>query len=105
MRLAVYWLELAEDKLDDIYSYHFEKAGRKTARKLINGIILRSIDLENQPSLGPREPLLEHRKEEFRYLVYKNYKLIYWVNDKLKRIEIANLFDTRQNPTKLEETN
>ena len=33
MELKVFWLQLAEDKLDDIYSYYKIKAGKRTAKK------------------------------------------------------------------------
>lgn len=36
MELDVYWLQLAEDKLNDIYIYYKSKANRRTAEKLIN---------------------------------------------------------------------
>jgi hypothetical protein len=53
MELEVYWAQLAEDKLDDIYNY---------------------------------------------------YKIVYWINSDFKRIEIANVFDCRQDPVKINET-
>ena len=31
MGLEVYWLQLAEDKLEDIYGYYCEKAGKQIA--------------------------------------------------------------------------
>jgi plasmid stabilization system protein ParE len=37
--LEVYWLEFAENKLDDIFSYYSEKADVRTAQKLAKGII------------------------------------------------------------------
>tara|TARA_R110002049_G_scaffold71900_1_gene184825 strand:- start:1421 stop:1738 length:318 start_codon:yes stop_codon:yes gene_type:complete len=104
MGLEVYWLQLAEDKLDDIYSYYKLKAGKRIAQKLINGILDTTIDLENQPEIGQVEISLSNRKQEFRYLVFKNYKLVYWINFDYKRIEIANIFDCRQDPEKIQET-
>ncbi len=104
MELEVYWLDLAESKLEDIYSYYSIKANKKTALNLINGIIDSTIGIENQPEIGQLEISLKHRKQEFRYLVYKNYKIVYWINYNYKRIEIANVFDTRQNPDKILET-
>ena len=104
MELKVYWLQFAEDKLSDIYSYHKTKAGKKIAEKLINGIVDSTINLEEQPEIGQRENSLKKRKEEFRYLVFKNYKIVYWINYKAGIIEIANVFDTRQDPSKIEET-
>lgn len=103
MGLEVYWLQLAEDKLDDIYGYYKFKAGKRIAQKLINGIVDSTIDLENQPEIGQVESSLSNRKREFRYLVFKNYKVVYWINYDFKRVEIANVFDSRQNPDKIQE--
>lgn len=104
MGLDVYWLELAESKLEDIYSFYSIKASKKVAQKLINGIVDTTIGIEKQPEIGQTEICLNNRKQGFRYLVYKNYKIVYWVNYEFRRIEIANVFDTRQDPEKLEET-
>ena len=104
MGLEVYWLQLAEDKLKDIYSYYRVKAGKKNAQKLINGIIDSTIDLEKHPEVGQIEVSLKERKPEFRYLIFKSYKIIYRINYNSNSIEIANVFDVRQNPEKIEET-
>jgi len=45
MELEVYWAQLAEDKLEDIYNYYKLKAGKHIAKKLINGIVDITIDL------------------------------------------------------------
>jgi toxin ParE1/3/4 len=99
MELKIYWLEFAENKLEDIYSYYSIKASIKIALKLITGIIDSTTSLENQPKIGQIEISLNHRQEEFRYIVYENYKIVYWINNEFNRIEIANVFDTKQNPT------
>ena len=103
MELEVFWLELAENKLQDIYSYYSVKANERVAKKLINGIIDSTIGLEKQPNIGQIESLLSHREQNFRYLVYKNYKIVYWINYEFNRIEIVNVFDTRQDPRKINE--
>ncbi|MCH4824671.1 type II toxin-antitoxin system RelE/ParE family toxin [Gramella lutea] len=104
MELTVYWTQLAEDKLEDIFHYYKYKASKRVAAKLINGIIDTTIDLEKTPGIGQKEFLLKAREQDFRYLVFKNYKIIYWINKKQNRIEIANVFDTRQNPEKIAQT-
>ncbi|HEX9825482.1 MAG TPA: type II toxin-antitoxin system RelE/ParE family toxin [Flavobacteriaceae bacterium] len=104
MELEVYWLELAENKLEDIYIYYSFKASERVAKKLINGIVDSTIGIEKQPEIGQIEISLKHRKQEFRYLVFKNYKIVYWINYDFKRIEITNVFDTRQDPQKIKET-
>ena len=104
MGLEVFWLELAESKLEDIYTYYSIKASKKVAQKLVNDIVDTTIGIEKQPEIGQTETYLKHRSQEFRYLVYRNYKIVYWINYEFKRVEIANVFDTRQNPKKIEET-
>jgi len=104
MELEVYWLQLAEDKLNDIYNYYKIKAGKRIAQKLIGGIIDATIRLDKQPEIGQAEVSLAERKQQFRYLVFKNYKIVYWINYDFGRIETANVFDTRQDPEKIQET-
>ncbi|WP_009035606.1 type II toxin-antitoxin system RelE/ParE family toxin [Indibacter alkaliphilus] len=104
MALEVYWLELAENKLEDIYGYYSIRASKRVAEKLVNGIVDSTIKLKNQPEVGPIELSLEKRPQKFRYLIYKNYKIVYWINKEFNRVEIANVFDTRLNPDKINET-
>lgn len=99
--MKVFWTQFAEDKLEDVYLYYCEKAGQSIAIKLVNELITKSLELELNPLIGQKESLLINRIQEFRYLVHKNYKLIYLVNQDKKRIEIINLFDCRQNPQEL----
>lgn len=101
MELTVYWTQFAEDKLEDIFLYYSEKASIKVAQNLVDEIIEKSMELEKNPLIGQKELLLADRIQDFRHLVYKNYKLIYWVNQGKRRIEIINVFDCRQNPQKL----
>ena len=103
MSLTVYQTRFAENNIEDIYEYYELNAGVSVALKLVNGIIDRTIGLEKNPYLDPKETLLEKRKQEFRYLVHKSYKIIYWVNLNKNRIDIANVFDTRRNPEKMNE--
>tara|TARA_B110000093_G_scaffold176782_1_gene212741 strand:+ start:818 stop:1060 length:243 start_codon:yes stop_codon:yes gene_type:complete len=68
MELDVYWLEFAENKLEDIFGYYSIKASKKTALKIVDGIINKTFGIEKQPKIGAIESSLKHRKEEFRYL-------------------------------------
>ena len=92
MELAVYWLELAENKLEDIYSYYSVKASKKIAQKLVDGIVDRTIGIEKQPRKGTIELSLKHREQEFRYLVFKNYKIIYWIKSMTIRKDTHEVF-------------
>ena len=103
MALTVYWTQFAENKLEDVFAYYSQTASLRIASHLVDGIVARSIELEKNPLIGQKEIHLSDRLQEFRYLVYKNYKLIYRVNLEKKRIEILNLFDCRQDPEKINE--
>jgi len=104
MEMKVYWTQFAECKLDDVFLYYSEKASVRIAQKLVEGIVGKSLELERNPLMGQKESLLADRIQEFRYMIYKNYKMIYWLNYDKNRIEIINLFDCRQDPLKISES-
>jgi len=104
MELKIFWTVFSQKELEKTYEYYREKAGIRIAKKLVGGIYNETIKLKKHPKIGKVEKLLKNRKEEFRYLVFKSYKIIYWINDKENRIEINDVFDTRQNPLKIERT-
>ncbi|MDW5289473.1 type II toxin-antitoxin system RelE/ParE family toxin [Formosa sp. PL04] len=104
MELKLFWTDFAQKELENIYSFFRKKAGSKIAKKLINEIYSETLKLKNQPEIGQIEALLINREQKFRFLVFKNYKIIYWINEKEHRVEINDVFDTRQNPIKIERT-
>jgi plasmid stabilization system protein ParE len=104
MGLKIYWTEFAEKELERIFEYHREKANYGIAQKLVNGIYNKTLGLKEQPEIGKIEELLKERKQQFRFLVYKNYKIIYWLNPEQNRVEITDVFDTRQSPIKISRT-
>ncbi|SRR5690606_1188205 len=104
MELKVFWTRFAKYKLEDIFSYYKYRTGVKTARKIVTGITDETIILTKNPEIGQVEELLKERPQQFRYLVYTNYKIIYRINREKNRIVIDNVFDTRQNPLKIQET-
>ncbi len=101
MELKIFWTDFAKIQLRNIYDYYRENASVRIAKKLVQEIARHTLILKNQPKMGQIEELLLERKEEFRYLVYRNYKIIYWINLSEKRIEISDVFDCHQNPKKI----
>jgi plasmid stabilization system protein ParE len=99
--MEVFWTDFAKNELFKIYSFYKQKASITTSKKLVESIVNTTINLQNQPFSGPIEELLIDLKEEFRYLIFSNYKIIYWINTEKNRIEIVDIFDTRQNPIKM----
>jgi len=103
MAKEVYWTKFAVNKLDDIFAYYKLTASYSVSKNIVDELIDKTIGLENNPLIGQKEILLEDRIEKFRYLVCKNHKIIYWINSSKNRIEVVHVFDTRQNPKKIEQ--
>lgn len=99
MELKVFWSDTAQYQLEDIFDFLKHTANTIVAKKIVNKIIDKSFLLENSPQIGQIEELLKHRKFQYRYIVEGNYKIIYFIDEKL--IIIASVFDTRMNPKKL----
>jgi len=101
--MTIFWTALAKLKLQEIYDYYFEEVGFEIAEKITSEIVRETLRLIDAPYIGQKELLLEEYPNNFRYLVYKNYKIIYWINEKKNRIDIANVFDCRQDPNLLKQ--
>ena len=101
MGLKIYWTDFAKNELRKIFSYYRENASLKVALNLVLGIERETIILKSHPEIGQEEELLKNRKQEFRYLIFRNYKIIYRLNKEKNHIEILDVFDTRQNPVKI----
>ncbi len=101
MELKVFWTDFAKIELKNIFNYHKEVASIRIAKKLVNELTNETNNLSYYPEMGQIEELLKDKPQEFRYLVHKNYKIIYWKNSAKNRIEIVDVFDCRQNPVKM----
>ncbi len=101
MGLIVHWTNFAKNELKNIFNYHKEKVSLRIAKQIAKQIIEKANDLENFPEIGAPEELLRDKSQKFRYIVSTNYKIIYWVNKEKNRIEVVDVFDTRQNPEKI----
>ncbi|HAH24051.1 MAG TPA: type II toxin-antitoxin system RelE/ParE family toxin [Prolixibacteraceae bacterium] len=99
MGMKIRWSDSASAELEELFDYYRANVSLIVARKLLKAIIQKTLILESNPFVGVKEPLLSDRPDEYRYLVYKNYKIIYRCNDNL--VVIITVFDSRQNPIKL----
>jgi toxin ParE1/3/4 len=100
MEVKVLWSDTSLFQLQEIFDYYSFKAGHTIARKIIKGIVKKSILLESNPLIGVKEPLLVDRPFEYRFIVETNYKIIYRFDDNIARI--VSVFDCRQNPQKID---
>lgn len=101
MAYQIIWSNFAAHQLDKIFNYFAEEVNQKVAKHIIAKIYIGTNNLTKTPFIGQLEPLLTERKENYRYLIIGNYKVIYTVNEAQQLVKIADVFDCRQNPTKL----
>jgi len=104
MGLIIYWTDFSENELQNIFSYYQEKVSIRVATEITEGIVNETTVLENNPYIGQIEESLKDRTKEFRYLIYNNYKIIYWINLDKNQIEIWDIFDCRQEFLKIKRT-
>ena len=79
--------------------FYKEVAGENVAHKIITGIFISTKQLRKFPLSGHIEESLEKLGEEHRYLVDGNFKIVYRIVK--EGILITDVFDTRQNPVKI----
>ncbi len=77
--MIIFWTNESRNRLKDIYDYFSLNVSEKTAKKLINDIIEYSEKLASSPGIGPKEILLNSRTHNYQYLLFGNYKFIYWI--------------------------
>ncbi|MDT0642728.1 type II toxin-antitoxin system RelE/ParE family toxin [Zunongwangia sp. F363] len=102
MNFEVIWSKFAEKQLDEIFEYYEKNASERVAIEMVEGLLNEPDRLIKDPFIGQKEVLLKERKILYRYLVFKNYKIIYSVDEKNNLIKIADIFATKQKPNKLE---
>jgi len=99
--MKIIWSDFASETLAEIYKYYKEVAGEIIARKIKTSIFIATNQLIKHPESGQIEETLLSLNEGHRYLADKNYKIVY------KRITegilITDVFDTRQDPIKINE--
>ncbi|WP_294284749.1 type II toxin-antitoxin system RelE/ParE family toxin [uncultured Chryseobacterium sp.] len=102
MKYEVIWSSFSEQQIDDIFNYYEETSkSHQVALKIITNILLAPDKLKDHPKIGQRENLLVYHSIEYYYIVESNYKIVYSIDEENHYIKIADVFDTRQNPEKI----
>jgi toxin ParE1/3/4 len=97
--VEVSWSKLATEQLERAVKYITKEQGLFYAKLVLNKVLDATELLSEFPKMGPLEPLLKHKKKEYRYLVVWSYKIIYSLGS--DKIIISRVFHTSQKPTKL----
>jgi len=101
MSYQIIWSSFAEKQLTQIFDYYKEVANHSIASKIVSDIIITPNKLLENTEIGQIEELI-HREIKYRYFLHKNYKTVYSIDTELNFIKIADVFDTRQNPIKIQ---
>lgn len=101
--MKVIWTHFAVSNLKQIVAYYKEKASPVIAQKIKSDIFSATKQLVLYPHSGQEEETLERLNEGHRYLVQGNYKIIY--KEVKEGILITDVFDTRQDPVKINDEN
>lgn len=99
MEVKVLWSNSAILDLQAAHDFYKTTAGLSIADKITLSIVSKTLLLAANPRMGQIEEILKHRKDEIRYLVEGNYKIIYIVREQI--VLIASVFDCRQAPENL----
>lgn len=101
MAWKIVWSSFAEQQIAAIHEYYLSEANAQVAKKIAAEIIKSPTSLINNPELGQLESSLSELQTEYRYIIYKSYKIIYSIDWGGNQIKVADVFDTRQSPEKL----
>ncbi len=90
----------ARRRLVQIIDYHHLEGNPKKGKRTVEKILKQTRKLSEHPELGQVEEYLIKEKKGHRYLLVKRlYKVIYLIRP--KRIVITDVFDVRQDPSKI----
>ena len=97
--MKIIWSDFAKSMLKDIHYYYKKKVNKVIAERIINNIFTATNQLKEFPNSGTEEETLKRLKQNHKYLVNGNYKIIY--KEIKEGVLITDVFDIRQNPTKI----
>ena len=97
MKSKIIWSKKSKTSLIEIKEYFTENTSPRIANRLVKEIINKAQLL----LAVQKDPFLEFKNQDFRYLIFKNYKLVYRVENQ-DLIKIYEVFDCRQDPEKIE---
>lgn len=97
--VKIVWTKKSFQQLERAIKYIRDEQGVSYAEIVLEKILASTRNLENNPRLGKIEPLLEHKKFDYRFIVVWSYKIIYRITK--DSVIISRIFHTSRNPKKL----
>lgn len=100
--MIIKWTPKANLRLTEIFNYCLSQYGASVTLRFKKAIDNDIELLSKFPYMGKMEELYYY-SHEIRSLVEGHYKILYFVNEAITTIYIIDIFDCRQNPSKLED--
>jgi toxin ParE1/3/4 len=97
--VEVIWTKLATNQLERAVKYIQSEQGTFYAQLVLDKILETTSQLESFPKRAQTEPLLKHKRTEYRYLVVWSYKIIYRIGN--NKVIVSRVFHTAQHPSKV----
>ena len=98
----VIWNKQAEQEWRKRLLYGLDEFGQTTAIKFVQRTNYIISTIRHYPRIGTPEPLLRGRKRGYRqYHLIGPLKIIYYYIERTDTIRIADVWDTRREPSKL----
>lgn len=104
VNLKLNWTIYARGELYRIFQYYRSTSNLGTAKSKVEQISEEVLILEKFPFIGQKEELLTNNEKHFRYFLYKNFKIIYYVDLEINLVEIVDIFNCKQEPLKIKRT-
>jgi toxin ParE1/3/4 len=79
--VKIVWTTRAFNQLENAVTYIKQESSQHQASLALNKILDSISSLSEFPLRGAIEPLLKHKKSEYRYLVVFSYKIIYRLSE------------------------
>ncbi len=98
--VKVIWTRKTLIQLERAIKYIRAEQGATYAEIVLNKTLEKTRLLEKNPKIGQVEPLLKHKKSEYRYIIVWSYKIIYRIEK--GKVVISRVFHTSRNPNKLQ---
>ncbi len=97
--MKLVYTEQALKSLEESLEFIAPHVSIETLETVRNSILDRADKLIKNPSSGRREEYLEHLGLNHRRVIESHYKIIYRIIN--RTIYITDIFDSRQDPTKM----
>ena len=97
--VKVIWTKKTLNQLERAIKYIEVEQGATYAEIVLKKTLEKTRLLEQNPKIGQVEPLLTHKRSEYRYVIVWSYKIIYRIEK--DKVVISRIFHTSRNPNKL----